>query len=149
MHWWTDTTVPPGLEQAVINARTKLAEGQPMTIDADALWQQAHERMQAEIQEKLERRTAQIRKLPKVVAGSFTGNTNVPPVIDGKRDDLAWGMATALEPLMHTYSASEPPEGTTLAHVTYDATALYIDIRSMYHQPENLELVDSRLDNTI
>ncbi len=149
MNWWTDTTVPPGLEQAVINARTKLAEGQPMTIDADALWQQAHERMQAEIQEKLERRTAQIRKLPKVVAGSFTGNTNVPPVIDGKRDDLAWGMATALEPFMHTYSASEPPEGTTLAHVTYDDTALYIAIRCMEPQTENMELVGSGRDDNI
>ncbi len=139
MNWWTDTTVPPGLEQAVINARTKLAEGQPMTIDADALWQQARERMQAEIQEKLERRTARIARIPAALA----------PKIDARRDDEAWGRATELEPFVGTYSASGPPEATTIAHVTYDDTALYIAIRCMEPRTENMELVGGGRDDNV
>lgn len=149
MNWWTDTDVPEGLPEAIRSARRKLDAGEPMTIDADALWREARDRMQAEIQSQLQRRTAQIRKLPKVVAGSFAGNTNVPPVIDGKRDDLAWGLATELEPFVGTFSVTGEPEATTLAHVTYDDNALYIAIRCMEPQIDKMELVGSGRDDSV
>jgi len=149
MNWWTDTDVPAGLEQAIINARAKLDAGQPMTIDADALFQNAQERMQAEIEAQLQRRTARIKKLPAIVAGSFVGNMNVPPVIDGRRDDLAWQMATELEPFIATFSATEPVQTMTLAHVTYDDRALYVAIRCMEPQTESMELIGSRRDDNV
>ena len=149
MNWWTDTDVPEGLEQAIINARAKIAAGQPMEIDADAMFQDARERMQAEIEANLQRRTARIKKLPKPLAGSFTGNTNVPPVIDGRRDDLAWQMATELEPFVGTFSLTKPVEATTLAHVAYDDDALYVAIRCMEPEIEKMELIGSRRDDNV
>jgi len=149
MNWWTDTDIPPGLEEAVISAREKLETGEPMTIDADALWQAARERMQAEIREKLLHRTARIKRLPARLAGSFTGNMNVPPVIDGNRDDLAWMLATELEPFIARFASTEELQGTTLAHVAYDDDALYIAVRCQEPQMDALEVVGSRRDDDV
>ncbi|MGD9494853.1 MAG: sugar-binding protein [Armatimonadota bacterium] len=149
MNWWTDTDVPPGLEQAVINARAKLAADEPMTIDADAIWRQARERMQAQIQEELERRTARIKRLPARLAGSFTGNRSVPPVIDGHRDDLAWQLATELEPFIGTFGAGGVVQATTVAHVAWDDEALYVAVRCMEPDMDALELVGSKRDDDV
>ncbi len=149
MNWWTDTDIPPGLPEAVRSAREKLDAGQPMTIDADAIWQKARERRQAEIQAQLERRTATVKRLPDVLAGSFTGNTNVPPVIDGHRDDLGWQMATELEPFLATFSATEEVQGATLAHVAYDDEALYVAVRCQEPHMDRLELVGGKRDDNV
>jgi hypothetical protein len=36
MNWWKDQT-PPGLEQAIVNARQKIAEGKPLGFDVDPI----------------------------------------------------------------------------------------------------------------
>lgn len=149
MNWWTDTDIPPGLEQAVINARGKLAAGESMTIDADALWQGARERMQAEIQANLEHRTARIKRLPARLAGSFTGNTSVPPVIDGQRDDLAWMYATELEPFLPRYGATAELTASTVAHVTCDDRALYVAVRCNEPEMDALQVVGSARDDNV
>ncbi len=149
MNWWTDTDIPPGLEQAVINARARLAAGEPMTIDADAIWQAAHERMQAEIQANLQHRSARVRRQPTSLAGSFTGNTNVPPVVDGHRDDLGWTYATELEPFLPRYAATADLSASTIAHVTFDDRALYVAVRCQEPEMEALEVVGSRRDDDV
>lgn len=150
MNWWTDTDVPEGLPRAIRSARAKLDAGEPLNIDADALWQKARERMQAEIEAELEHRTARIRKLSEVLVGSFPGgNTKSPPVIDGHRDDLAWGYATELAPFIGTFSSSEDVQATTLAHVTYDDHALYVAIRCMEPMTEEMELIGSNRDDNV
>ncbi len=149
MNWWTDTDIPPGLEQAVINARARLAAREPMTIDADALWRAARERMQAEIEAELDRRSARIKRLPTSLAGSFTGNMSVPPVIDGRRDDLAWQKATELEPFVARFTATEELQGTTLAHVAYDDDALYVAVRCQEPHMDMLEVIGSRRDDDV
>ncbi len=149
MNWWTNTDIPPGLEQAVINARAKLAAGEPMTIDADALWRAAHERMQAEIQANLEHRTARIKRQPTRLADSVSGNTGVPPVIDGHRDDLGWMYATELEPFLPMYGATTELTASTIAHVTCDDRALYVAIRCNEPRMDALEVVGARRDDNV
>jgi len=139
MNWWTDTDVPPGLEQAVINARSKLAAGEPMTIDANEIFQAAHERMQAEIQEQLEHRTAQVTRIAPLLA----------PTINGWRDDPTWHYATELEPLMARFASGDEEIATTLAHVTCDDRALYVAIRCNEPQMDELEVVGSRRDDDV
>ena len=68
----------------MINARAKLAAGEPMTIDADALWQAARERMQAEIRANLEHRTAHIKRQPSRLARQRRRQHRRAPVIDGR-----------------------------------------------------------------
>ena len=139
MNWWTDTDIPPGLEQAVINARARLAAGEPMTIDANAIFQAARERMQAEIQEQLDRRTAQVRRLPAGMA----------PVIDGNRDDEAWQLAGELELFMPRYNSTMELGASTLANVTYDDEALYVALRCNEPQMDALEVVGSKRDDDV
>ena len=43
MNWWKDET-PPGLEQAIVNARQKLAEGKPLGFDIDSIIAAAEKR---------------------------------------------------------------------------------------------------------
>ncbi|NLO07995.1 MAG: hypothetical protein GX131_19410 [candidate division WS1 bacterium] len=139
MNWWTDTDVPAGLEQAIINARTTHDAGQPMEIDADALWQKAHQRMQEEIEADLLRRDATIAKLSRALT----------PVIDGARDDEAWQYATELEPFVATFSVERPDLATTLAHVAYDDEALYVAIRCMEPQMEAMEVIGGSRDDNV
>ncbi|MGC9319660.1 MAG: sugar-binding protein [Armatimonadota bacterium] len=138
MSWWEDRDIPPGLPEAVREARRKLDEGEPMTIDADTIWQEARERMQAEIQEKLIHRTARIRPLGEPA-----------PTIDGHRDDAAWQMATELEPFIGTFSTDEELQATTIAHVGYDDEALYVAVRCMEPTPEKMERIGSKRDDNI
>lgn len=149
MSWWEDRDIPPGLPEAVREGQRKLEAGEPMTIDADAIWQKAREQRQAEIQEELLRRTASIKRFPERLAGSFAGNTNVPPVIDGRRDDLGWQMATELEPFVGTFSTEGEVQATTIAHVGYDDEALYVAVRCMEPMTERMELIGSQRDDNV
>jgi hypothetical protein len=45
MNWWKDQT-PPGLEQAILTARQKIAEGKPLGFDIEPLLQEAGKRQQ-------------------------------------------------------------------------------------------------------
>ncbi len=139
MNWWTDTDIPPGLEEAVVAARRKLEADEPMTIDADAIWRRARERMQAEQQANLLRREATIRRIPARMA----------PTIDGHRDDEAWSYATELEPVVGTMAMQGEVEATTIVHVTYDDSALYIAVRCMEPKMNELEIVGSNRDDSI
>ncbi len=139
MNWWTGKDIPEGLPEAIRGARAKLEAGQPVEIDADAIWQRAHERMQAEIQDALLHRQATIAKIPPALA----------PTIDARRDDAAWQRATALEPFLPTATSNDEEPATTLAHVAYDDEALYVAVRCMEPMIEEMELVGSTRDDNV
>jgi len=136
MSWWEDRDIPPGLEQAVINARETLAAGRPMIIDADAIYQRARERLQAEIAAQLIRRSARVRSC-------------VTPTIDGHRDELAWQMGTALEPFVPTFSSTDELQAATIAHLNWTNQALYLAVRCQEPKMEALEVVGGKRDDNV
>lgn len=136
MSWWENRDIPPGLEQAVINAREKLAARQPMTIDADAIWRRARERMQAEIQGQLLRRSARVPSAP-------------APIIDGNRDDATWQVAAALEPFVAPFTSGKTVQVSTLAHLAWDQQALYLSVRCQEPKMDALEVVGNKRDDNI
>jgi hypothetical protein len=44
MNWWLNKNIPPGLEEAVVSAREKLARGQPLGFDVSRMIARARER---------------------------------------------------------------------------------------------------------
>jgi len=139
MNWWKNENIPEGLPEAIRSARAKLDAGDAMDIDAEAIWQQANERMQDEIQAELNHREAMIAKIPHALA----------PTIDARRDDEAWQYATELEPFIGTFSADGEVDAPTLSHVTYDDDALYVAVRCMEPMIESMEVVGSKRDDSV
>jgi hypothetical protein len=139
MNWWKDENIPAGLPEAIRSAREKLAAGEPVDIDADAIWEKARERRQEEIEAELEHREATIAKIPHALA----------PTVDARRDDRAWQYATELEPFIATFSSSDAEVATTLAHVTYDDQALYVAVRCMEPMAEEMELFGMNRDDNV
>ncbi|MCD6361139.1 MAG: carbohydrate-binding family 9-like protein [Armatimonadetes bacterium] len=136
MSWWENRDIPPGLEQAVINARELIRTGGRCDIDADAIWRQARERRQAEIQGQLIRRSARMRSC-------------AAPTIDGHRDDAAWQTATELEPFLATFSSTQQLQAATLAHLGWNNEGLYLAVRCQEPKMEALELVGGKRDDNV
>ncbi|HOX36662.1 MAG TPA: sugar-binding protein [Candidatus Brocadiia bacterium] len=141
MNWWTNENVPPGLEDAVISARKKVAYCAPMAIDPLPSIQAAERRMAEETSGKLVRRTADIARLPDGIA---------PPVVDGKLDDPAWGKASALEKFLPPASApSDATPAQTKGHVAYDDQALYIALSCAESEPGKMSIVGNARDDSV
>jgi len=118
MNWWTNQGLPPGLEEAIRAARTKVAAGEPLGFDVadDLKW--AEEKQRAELEARIVRRTADIARRPTEVP---------PPVIDGKLDDAVWQRTPPLQPFLPYVTATEDAAHVaTIARVTYDDQNLYV-----------------------
>lgn len=140
MNWWTNTDLPPGLEQAVINAREAIAQNRGLGFDIRELMKNVQARREAEIAQKIIRRTKEIPALRDVPA----------PRIDGELEDPAWQQAAVLEPFIGYFGTKpEDIKAPTEARVTYDATALYIAVRAHEPQIKQMEIVGAQRDDAI
>lgn len=140
MNWWTNTDVPAGMEQAIVNAREDIASNRPPRVDMREQMKAIDERRKAEIDKNLLRRSAEIP----VLRGAPV------PVVDGKLDDAAWSHAATLEPFVGYFGTKpEALKAHTHAMATYDAAALYIAVHAEEPMPEKMQLVGANHDDAV
>jgi hypothetical protein len=140
MNWWTDTDLPPGLEQAVTGARQAVAAGRPLDFDLSERMKAVQQARAKEIASKLARRSMEI--------GILRGAPS--PVIDARRDDAAWKQGTQLQ-FFKRYFGSDPvdPTASTLTFVAYDATALYVFLWAEEPQLDKMQIVGANHDDAV
>ncbi len=119
MNWWLDKDLPPGLEDAVISARAKVAAGEPLGFDLEPVIDAARQRQIEAQQARLVKRSATVARLPQGQA----------PAIDGTLDDAIWQQATALEAFVQPVNTSDEPSVATTGFIAWDAEKLYVAVR--------------------
>ncbi len=140
MHWFRNQNIPPGCEAAIRSARKKLDAGEPLGIDIRPLVEIGGQRQQAEIQKRIKRRTATIKRLPAGLA---------PPQIDAALGDAAWKQTKPLEPLVALAATKQNLGAKTQAWVTYDANALYVAVRCEEPQIKRMQIVGEKRDDEV
>jgi hypothetical protein len=139
MNWWTNKDIPAGMEEAVIKARELIAANRPLGFDQRDKMKAIQQRREAEIREKLLRRQAQIPAL-----------SGPAPKIDGQLDDPAWQKAMLLEPFVGYFGTAEGEiKASTTARLTWDAHHLYIAVQAPEPQPEKMQIVGQRRDDSV
>jgi hypothetical protein len=141
MNWWTNTDVPPGSEAALRSAEIKVREGKPLGFDFQAIVKRVTNRQKAETEKLLQRRQAEIRRLPAGVAA---------PTIDGALEDEAWRQVKPLDPFVPLLGRA--PEGAlaeTTAWVAYDDRSLYMAFRCAEPKPADMKIVGEQRNDPI
>lgn len=141
MNWWTNENLPPGMEQAVINARDKIAHRRPLGFDMKDIMARAREREAEELRKKLgEQKKAEVAKLAPGQA----------PTIDGDLGDEAWKSVSALEAFMPYASQDDNSlKAKTLAWVAYDDQNLYLAVRCEEPNMNALHIVGAERDQPV
>jgi len=130
MNWWLNQHLPPGLEDAVISARAKIANGEPLGFDLAPIIETARQRRLEAQQARMVKRSATVARLPQ-------GQT---PSIDGKLDDAVWQQATALERFVQTVNTPDAPSVATTGFIACDAEKLYVAVRCEEPKMDALEI---------
>ncbi|MEN6304384.1 MAG: sugar-binding protein, partial [Armatimonadia bacterium] len=139
MDWWKNKDIPAGMEEAIVSARAKIAAGQSLGYDLRDRMKEIEARKQAEIRDKLIRRTADIPVLKAM-----------PPKIDGVLDDEAWKSAATLPNFVGYFGATEGDlKAKTRALVTYDAINLYVAISAQEPTPDKMAIVGANHDDAV
>ncbi|HJN17111.1 MAG TPA: sugar-binding protein, partial [Armatimonadota bacterium] len=138
MNWWTDEGLPPGLEEAVISARGKIAAREPLGYDIAPMIEEARAREEAAIREALVTRSAEIAR----VAGEV-------PTIDGVLSDAAWASVEPLEPMLPTLRGRTDEPAQTECRVTYDDKAMYFALRCVEPQTEAIVAIGDGRDDSV
>jgi hypothetical protein len=140
MDWWQNKNLPPGLEQAVISAREKVAKRQPLGFEMTDIIKAAKERERAELQKKLEQKAADI---PHLAQGQA-------PVIDGRLSDEAWRAAAELGPFVpYATVADDSLKAKTVALAAWDEKALYLGVRCEEPNMKGLRIEGQRVDDDV
>lgn len=140
MNWWTNTDLPPGLDQAVRSAKEKLTRHESLGFEVSDLLKKAKERRQQELRARLISRSAEIQRL---------SGDDAPPAIDGKLDDAAWKSAISLESFVPYVAVGAKAKVETKAQVTYDDQNLYIAVRCPEPKAGEMSLVGMRHDDSV
>lgn len=140
MNWWTDQGVPPGCEEAIRSARAKLDAGLPLGFDLKPIIEGAQQRQQAQLEQRLKKRSAEIQHLPTGVA---------PPKIDGSLDDAAWQQVKPLEPFVLLASQESDQWAATEARVTWDDVHLYVGFRCTEPAVDKMNVVGVKHDDDL
>ncbi len=138
MNWWKGQNIPPGCEEAIRSARRKLASGQGLGFDLRPIVEAAKARERAELQRRLKRQAAAIRRLK-----------GQRPVIDARLDDEAWQAATKLGPFLPLATAAEQQVQNTTAWAVWDEAALYIAVRCAEPKPKKMRLCGNKRDDDV
>lgn len=140
MNWWKNVDLPPGMRDAVVSARAKLAERKSLGFEMADILKAAKEKQEAEMRAKLIRRTAQVARPPDGQA----------PAIDGKLDDAAWQAVKPLDEFVRYAAAKDPkPVAATKAWVTYDDRNLYIAVQCAEPAKNQMKIVGQARDDGV
>lgn len=118
MNWWTDTGLPPGLQNAVLAAKTKLMNGQELGYSLESTFTSAQVNLNKLLQDKLQKRSA---TLPHLSAAQV-------PQIDGKLDEAIYSQS-ALPDAFVSFLNRPALAAATHAYAAYDANNLYLAFR--------------------
>lgn len=121
MNWWTNTNLPPGLEDSVIAAKTKLQNGQDLGYSMDDIFKNAQTNLDNTLRDKLQKRSATLPHLDAAQAPTIDGQLNEKIYLQYPWTDAFVGYV-------------QPGKSKTLAAAThafaaYDNTNLYIAFR--------------------
>jgi hypothetical protein len=142
MDWWKNKDLPPGLEQAVVSARGKVARDETLGFDFDDTMRAAKAKYEAALQMKLMRRAVRI---PKITAAQ-------KPKIDGRLDEPIYAAASALDPFVGYVNLDGDPaplKGATRAWLTYDDENLYIAFRNSEPAMNTLKVAGTTRDSAV
>jgi len=140
MSWWEGRDVPLGAREAIRSARDKVRRGEPLGFSIKGTIEEAEGRLKAELEGRLVRRKAQVRRL---------GPREVPKV-DGRLDDSIWRELKSLGPFLPTASSfKESTEVRTFAWVAYDDDSLYVAFRCEEPRMDEVRAFGSRKDDEI
>lgn len=139
MNWWTNTDVPPGMEEAIIRARAAIAESRPLGWDMKDLMASVQEKRRAAIAEKLIKRTAEIPAFK-----------TTAPKLDGLLTDEAWQGAAKLPNFVGYFGSTDDNiKAKTSAFVTYDAANVYIALSGAEPEVGKLLSIGSNPDEAV
>lgn len=140
MNWWQDKNLPPGMEQAVIAAREKVAKRQPLGFEMTDILKAAKDRERAELQKRLGQKTADI---PHLAAGQA-------PQIDGRLEDAAWKTAADLGGFSpYAFAPDDSLKAQTAALAAWDEKALYLAVRCQEPNMKGLRIEGQRQDDDV
>lgn len=140
MNWWTNTDLPPGLDQAVRSAKGKLARHESLGFEVSDLLKRAKERRRQELRARLITRSAEVQRL---------AANETRPVIDGNLNDAAWKSAPSLDPFVPYVTIGAKAKVETQARVTYDDQNLYLALRCPEPRVGEMSLVGRRRDDSV
>ena len=140
MNWWLDRSIPPGCEQAIRNAREKLAAGKPLGFDLAEILAKGKQRQEQELAKRLIRQTATIPKLK-----------GPAPRIDGVLSDPLWTTAGAACKLRFRALAGTDSalKARTEAMLAYDNSHLYVAFRCREPTISRIQCVGELHDDNI
>lgn len=140
MDWWKNKDIPPGMEEAIVQAKTAIAANKPLGYDLKAMMQSMEEKRQAAIAEKLVRGTADIP----ILSGTSR------PKLDGILDDAAWQKAVKLTPFVGYFGSTDADiKAKTMALVTYDAANLYLAIQAQEPHIADMQIIGNVHDDAV
>jgi hypothetical protein len=142
MNWWTKKNIPPGMVEAIVAAKEKVARNQDLGFDLEPVVKAAQVRVDAALQAKLLRRNARITRL----------KNGEKPVIDGKLDEAVYKDMTKLEPFVGLVNpAGEPAalKAQTHAWAGYDDENLYVAFQNFEPAMKELKVVGEGRDSSV
>ena len=141
MDWWKDTNLPPGLENAIISAKRKLANGQSLGFSLDEVFAKAEQTLSRSLESKLERRSASVPHL----------TATQTPKIDGNLDEKIYTQLPWTDAFVGFLKPGEAQKLTaaTRTFVAYDSKNLYIAFRCEEPNMKGQQIVSAARDGGI
>lgn len=140
MNWWKNENLPPGLEDAVISARRKIAAREGLGFEMTEIIAHAKQREAEHLQAILGEMT---KTVPRLQAG-------IRPLIDGKPGENAWLGETGLDQFApYAYAKEGALTAKTFARVAYDDANLYIAVRCEEPRMAERKVVGTNRDDDV
>jgi len=141
MNWWTHENWPAGIKEAIISARQKLMNGEPLGYDLKSTFTNAQNRLSKLLHDRLIRRSAKIPRLKDETTMS----------IDGKLDEPFYQQENSLAPFVTLISPHKNQQAAVLtkAFVSYDDKNLYIAFRCTEPNIAQQKIFDAPRDGAI
>ncbi len=137
MNWWLNRTIPPGLPEAIVSAKSKLAKGLPLGYEMSTVIKRATQRRAEELAAKLLKRSADVTRAGK-------------PTIDGILDDAVWKQVSALQAFVpYVLNKPETVKASTLAWLSYDDENLYVAVYCTEPSMDALNVVGTKQDRDV
>ena len=141
MNWWTNTSLPPGLEEAVVQARRKTAQGRPLGYDLTQTFERANERQAQALRAQMVIRQADVMPIQAADAA---------PAIDGQLGDAVWKRSGALDAFAPYVTVKQAEvQARTLAWLAYDEDYLYVAIECLEPKMDALQSIGAARDQDI
>ena len=139
MNWWTNTDLPPGLEDSVIAAKTRLQNGQALGYSLDDVFQKAQASLDKSLRDKLQKRNANLPRL------------DAAPKIDGQLNEKIYQQFPWTDAFVGyvQQGKAKPLAAATKAFAAYDANNLYIAFRCDEPNMKDEQVVKGARDSGI